>query len=275
MKTKKNSSQNIFVNNMRELEAKTAQFSAHSLGIFTDDGSLAGMCLLAPELTQKKITAIEDGLKRCEGLTVRRKSSSESPDRKIALLPKRKGTKAADPDKNHLYQDLQESLVAIAHQASLTRIPFAVLLLQPDDLSLTAGDINSIAEEIRKNLNYDEIFCQYNDYGRQRARGKEIRFGVILPFSGLSKARKRAEEIREIALACKTRVEEKQSLSIGLGVSYVGDQLSVQDFLLLVEKSLREAAATGNCVRWQKGNRAENSCQVTAEERSQLFGFFK
>jgi hypothetical protein len=202
-------------------------------------------------------------------------ASNKSFCQKIALLPKRKSAKKAEQESDCGYEYFLENLLLYINQASVTRIPFSVLLIQPDYPALSGKESIALTDKIRKDLKREEIFSVYQTRGNRAEEIAAMRIALILPAAGLNKAKRRAEEICQAVPAAKGEAEKKHCLSVGLGVFYAGERITEKDFLLSVEKHLEEAAAVGNCIRWEKESRATKSCQVTAEERAQLFGFLK
>jgi hypothetical protein len=274
MKTDTQSANHSFSNSVHQLEKHIARIAAYSLRIYNDDGSLNGICLLAADLQQEKREAIEKAINRCKGITVEKSGSDKTFNKKISLLPAKKKS-AKDAAQLSGYEYFIENLEAVSHHAALTRIPFSVLLIQPCR-AMSSTELKYLSDTIRDNLNYEDIFSVYEAAKIHGNKGRKgVCLAVIIPSAGLSKARKRAEEIRQAVFASPGVSKKKQGLSVGLGVSYAGECIGVREFLLSVEKHLQEAAAIGDCISWEKGRRSANSCQVTAEERAQLFGQLK
>ncbi len=276
MSIKQDSSKPSFSCCISKLEAQVAQVPSHFLRILDDDGSLLGFCLLSPELAKNKREGIENGIRKCAGITLECCEENKSSAAKIALMPKSKAQKdnGARGEKECGYEYFMENMHAVSHQASLTRIPFSLLLFQSDDF-LSRQEVAALIGKCQAGLNREEIFSIHHPSRNCMKQGKRARFAVIMPSAGLSKARRRAEEIRQAVCSGENSSEKKMGLSIGLGVSYAGEGISVQDFLSTVERSLQDAAVAGNSTRWERGARSTNSCQVTAEERAQLFGCLK
>lgn len=276
MKSKTSKEESLFGTVVGDLESQLSAISSQSLRILEKDGSLVGVCFLSKNLSSSKREAVERGILQCKDVRVESSPQKKVFAKKITLLPQRVQDGC---------EDFSEKVAETFQRSVLTRIPFAVLLFQWGSCKRTEKEIATLGKIVKDSTNSDEIFCRIRGVAASRKQDSD-RFAAILPSAGLSKARRRAEEIqalfaRSFPFPCApsgtgSGKTEGNGLSIGLGVSYVGDHPSVESFLNSVEKSMAEALLEGGgTVRWQQSNRSGNTCQVTAEERAQLFGFLK
>ena len=99
---------------------------------------------------------------------------------------------------------------------------------------------------------------------------KKNTLALIMPGATVGKARKRAEEIRAIL---RTGAFSKgTNLALGLAVCHAYETMAADQLLGLAEAELARAAKMGNDAICQSAAvRAEDSCQVTVEERAQLW----
>jgi len=100
---------------------------------------------------------------------------------------------------------------------------------------------------------------------------------LILPGASVAKARKRAEEIRNTLrnpafFKEATGVPPSLGLALGIAVCHAYETIPAAQLLALAEGELARAARMGSDAICQSAAaRAEDSCQVTVEERAQLW----
>lgn len=96
----------------------------------------------------------------------------------------------------------------------------------------------------------------------------EHTIAVLLPATSLGKARRRAAAI-QAALPCG-----QHQPCCGLSVCHAHEPISAQEFLQRTRQELDRATALGNGALCHAALATiDESCQVTVEERAQLFGF--
>ncbi|MFH1021694.1 MAG: diguanylate cyclase, partial [Pseudomonadota bacterium] len=98
---------------------------------------------------------------------------------------------------------------------------------------------------------------------------------LIMPGATVGKARRRAEEIRTILRNTdftKGATAAPPSLALGIAVCHAYETIPPDQFLTLAETELARAAKMGSDAICQSAAvRFEDSCQVTVEERAQLW----
>jgi GGDEF domain-containing protein len=98
---------------------------------------------------------------------------------------------------------------------------------------------------------------------------------LIMPGAAVGKARRRAEEMRtalRTAAFLKGTPGVTPSLALGIAVCHAYETMPADRLLTLAENELARAAKMGNDAICQRAAaHAEDSCQVTVEERAQLW----
>ncbi len=98
---------------------------------------------------------------------------------------------------------------------------------------------------------------------------------LIMPGTTVGKARKRAEEIRATlrnTAFTKGSTGVPPSLALGIAVCHAYETIPADQLLALAEAELARAAKMGSDAICQSAAvRSEDSCQVTVEERAQLW----
>lgn len=93
---------------------------------------------------------------------------------------------------------------------------------------------------------------------------------LIMPGTTVGKARNRAEEIRGILRSAP--LAKGAHLALGIAVCHAYETMTPEQLLTLAEAELARAAKMGNDAICQSAAaRSEDSCQVTVEERAQLW----
>ena len=91
-----------------------------------------------------------------------------------------------------------------------------------------------------------------------------------MPGASVGKARKRAEEIRTILR--NSAFSKGTILALGIAVCHAYETVQADQLLALAEAELTRAVKMGNDAICQSAAvRTEDSCQVTVEERAQLW----
>ncbi|MFA7347572.1 MAG: hypothetical protein WCZ86_07405 [Desulfurivibrionaceae bacterium] len=157
------------------------------------------------------------------------------------------------PDLAWLRQQLAMELV----QVQQTRLPCALLLISLSGATTLAGQA---ATALAPYLHPGDLLSGFQKNG----------LALIMPGASVGKARKRAEEIRTIL---RTGAFSKgTSLALGIAVCHAYETIPPDQFLALAEAELARAAKMGNDAICQSAAaRVEDSCQVTVEERAQLW----
>lgn len=96
---------------------------------------------------------------------------------------------------------------------------------------------------------------------------------VLIPGSGLGRAVQRAKE-----LISEPSATLSATLTAGLAVCHADDNLTASAFIAKAEKHLQLAEKMNGSkinLSYSKGEKVEHACQVTVEERTQLFQFFQ
>ncbi|MFQ6757519.1 MAG: hypothetical protein D9V46_06175 [Deltaproteobacteria bacterium] len=152
---------------------------------------------------------------------------------------------------------LRRQLAMELAQVQQTRLPCALLLIAP---SGGASLVGQAAAALAPCLHPGDLLSGFQKTG----------LALIMPGASVGKARKRAEEIRTIL---RTAASSKgTSLALGIAVCHAYETIPPDQFLALAEAELARAAKMGNDAICQSAAaRAEDSCQVTVEERAQLW----
>jgi hypothetical protein len=102
-------------------------------------------------------------------------------------------------------------------------------------------------------------------------------FAIALPGTNLGKAIGRAEDITKRLRENIFKAEEKiitPEIWTGIGIYYPDDRMTSEEFLESAATQVNIAKKKGkNTICHVSGIRKEDSCQVTVEERAQLFSF--
>ncbi|MHB8987508.1 MAG: hypothetical protein ACYC6S_01855 [Desulfobulbia bacterium] len=152
---------------------------------------------------------------------------------------------------------LRRQLAMELAQVQQTRLPCALLLIVPSGGASLVGQATAALAPC---LHPGDLLSGFQKTG----------LALIMPGASVGKARKRAEEIRTIL---RTAASSKgTSLALGIAVCHAYETIPPDQFLALAEAELARAAKMGNDAICQSAAaRAEDSCQVTVEERAQLW----
>ncbi|MBU1406344.1 MAG: hypothetical protein KKE83_07815 [Proteobacteria bacterium] len=156
------------------------------------------------------------------------------------------------PDLGRLRRQLAMELA----QVRQTRLPCALLLITLSGGAGLAGQAAALAPC----LHPGDLLSGFQKTG----------LALIMPGASVGKARKRAEEIR--TLLRTTASGKGTSLALGIAVCHAYETIPPDHFLALAEAELARAVKMGNDAICQSAAaRSEDSCQVTVEERAQLW----
>jgi hypothetical protein len=161
---------------------------------------------------------------------------------------------------------LEESALLALLQAEIeshreSRLPCSLLLL-----SLASG--HGAAKAGRTRCQAIGAIEPLLDHQDRIAPCDEQTIAVLLPATSLGKARRRAAAI-QAALPCGS-----SPLCCGLSVCHAHEPISAAEFLQRTRQELDRASVIGNGALCHAAVATiDESCQVTVEERAQLFGF--
>ncbi len=137
-----------------------------------------------------------------------------------------------------------------------TRLPCALLVLETSN----TDEFHITPQIIEEHLLITDVIADVSPG----------RVAFILPGTGLGRAVSRAGRILD-----ELRNHKPFTPFIGAAACYPDDTNSAVDFLNRAETELKKAIRKKTpCVCHDSGSRLENSCQVTVEERTQLFQCF-
>ncbi len=152
---------------------------------------------------------------------------------------------------------LRQQLAMELAQVQQTRLPCALVLLTFSGANALAGQP---ATALTPCLHPGDLLSGFQKNG----------LALIMPGTTVGKARKRAEEIRTIL---RSAVSTKgANLALGIAVCHAYETMAAEQLLTLAEAELTRATKMGNnAICQSSAARAEDSCQVTVEERAQLW----
>ncbi len=152
---------------------------------------------------------------------------------------------------------LRQQLAMELAQVQQTRLPCALLLVTLSGSSTLA---TQAATALAPCLHPGDLLSGF----------QKNTLALIMPGAPVGKARKRAEEIRTILR--NSAFSKGTSLALGIAVCHAYETVQADQLLNLAEAELVRAAKMGNDAICQSAAaRAEDSCQVTVEERAQLW----
>ena len=150
---------------------------------------------------------------------------------------------------------LRQQLATELAQVQQTRLPCALVLIT---LSGASPLPDQAAAALATCLHPGDLLSGFQKNG----------LAMIMPGTTVGKARKRTEEIRAIL---RNAIKDA-SLAIGIAVCHAYETMAAEQLLALAETELTRATKMGNDAICQSAAaRAEDSCQVTVEERAQLW----
>lgn len=153
---------------------------------------------------------------------------------------------------------LRRQLAVEMDRVQQSKLPCALLLIT------LAGHGNTLAEQAAAAL----APCLHP--GDLLAGFQKNILALIMPGAAVGKARRRAEEMRA---ALRTAAFLKNAkLALGIAVCHAYEAMEADRLLALAEAELARAAKLGSDAICQRAAaHAEDSCQVTVEERAQLW----
>lgn len=157
---------------------------------------------------------------------------------------------------------LRQQLTMELAQVQQTRLPCALVLITLSGASSLSGQA---AATLAPCLHPGDLLSGFQKNG----------LALIMPGAAVGKARKRAEEIRAAlrnGAFTKGTTAVRPSLALGIAVCHAYETVPADQLLTLAEAELARAAKMGNDAICQSAAaHAEDSCQVTVEERAQLW----
>lgn len=162
---------------------------------------------------------------------------------------------------------LRRQLAVEMDRVQQSKLPCALLLITLSGHS--AGTGNTLAEQaaaaLAPVLHPGDLLSGFQKNG----------LALIMPGAAVGKARRRAEEMRAAlrnGVFTKGTTAVTPSLALGIAVCHAYETMPADQFLALAEAELARAAKMGNDAICQRAAaHAEDSCQVTVEERAQLW----
>ena len=152
---------------------------------------------------------------------------------------------------------LRQQLAMELAQVQQTRLPCALVLITLSGASALAGQA---AATLSPCLHPGALLSGFQKNG----------LALIMPGATVGKARKRAEEIR--AALRNASFSKGSRLALGIAGCHAYETMAAEQLLALAEAELARATQMGNDAICQStAARTEDSCQVTVEERAQLW----
>ncbi|MFA7383355.1 MAG: hypothetical protein WC001_07885 [Desulfurivibrionaceae bacterium] len=146
-----------------------------------------------------------------------------------------------------------------------SKLPCSLLLITLSGQGATSALAEPMAAALAPCLHSGDLLAGFQENG----------LSLIMPGSAVGKARRRAEEMRTAlrnAAFLKGTTGVTPSLAMGIAVCHAYETIPAERFLALAEAELVRAAQMGGDAICQKAAaHAEDSCQVTVEERAQLW----
>lgn len=199
-------------------------------------------------------------------MVIRLLDTATSPD-----LSKSQPRRASDPfhppKSGSLSRNIVELLEVEQARVAKTRLPCALLLVELDDFASFEESDAAMEHLIIACLDRLEAIDLLSVYGR----GKIV---IILPGISRHQAIKRAKIIKD-AIGESTfdsSGKEKISVSIALSLYQAGNKMSAAALLEKTAEQLEARGSRKSCLLFsEKELHEEASCQVTVEERAELF----
>ena len=153
---------------------------------------------------------------------------------------------------------LRRQLAVEMDRVQQSKLPCALVLIT------LSGTSNTLAEQavaaLAPCLHPGDLLSGFQKNG----------LALIMPGAAVGKARRRAEEMR--ATLRNGAFLKDAKLALGIAVCHAYETIAADQFLALAETELARAAKVGNDAICQRAAaHAEDSCQVTVEERAQLW----
>lgn len=235
----------------RDLEKKVKPYPLQSFRISGDTGLLLLQNTIAPKSIEKALAA----------LTGNSDSRTTKTSKNIGF---------------HDQVKFKDRLATELERVERTRLPCSLVLVAIDGFSSLCkkhGDdhgkmaLEHITAVITKHIHKVDTLARYDTNT----------FSILLPGSNLGKSLQRAKQLKKAIKNEPLMVDGKPHLhtaSLCVSTCHAYDKLSPEDFLETAVKKLTGATQKGSDKICQVPNTGrEDSCQVTVEERAQLFSF--
>lgn len=250
----------------RELENKARQLALRTIRLTGLPDRLLGLCLLDGRVKEGELAALLPKWAAPAG------SHGRLPE--VGPLSALTGL----PGRTMLLGQLTSELALVER----SRLPCGLLLLAIDPLSsIDAAHgrengnqlIAQVVQRVTSLLHPHETIAHHGP--GEDGEGRNL--AILLPGASLRKASQRAEKIRQAIKETPAYVagtSYQLTLSIGVGSCQADEPLTAEGFLAAVQRQLQRAGIKGDRVAQLAPARLENPCQVTVEERAQLFSCF-
>lgn len=227
-----------------DLEEQASRYPVRSVKVTARDCSLLGLLLMHNDA---EATEIEAALNQLAASFTDKEAAGSSNDPNAAV------NNQPGP------AQLKKILHAEIDRVQMTRMPCSLILLETDAATpATDGWEDALPNAIKECLHHADTLVRRSNH----------EFAIILPGTNLGKATLRANKIRTVSLAIDT------SPRMGIALCYANDCFTPDGLLALAEAELARTRQTGsNPICHVSEIRAEDTCQVSVEERAQLFGF--
>ncbi|MFZ5774083.1 MAG: hypothetical protein ACOY3Z_01165 [Thermodesulfobacteriota bacterium] len=226
----------------RDLESRASQHSVHALRLRDSSQAPLGVLLINSGANGQEVEAALARL----GLGGR---SFDAPAGSVAAQPESSAGQGSQAR-------LLDRLAVELDRVQRTRMPCSLLLAK-----IVAAPA-AAAAALAPCLHQVDILLEAG----------ENTLAVILPGTNLGKARKRAEEFRAALRLASGAKARRQPMAFGLAVCHAYDTIAAGQLLEAAQGELAVAAQEGgDAIRHAAAMHHEDTCQVTVEERAQLF----
>jgi diguanylate cyclase (GGDEF)-like protein len=178
-----------------------------------------------------------------------------------------------EEDDNPGQHDLHQLLTIELDRVHRTKLPCALLLLDLSKKSISKKQKEQIMTQAVAPLG--SILHQIDIFSLD---GQD-HFAFILPGTNVGKARKRAQEIQQTIGQTNFSLANQKitpTATMGIAICHAYDTLSASQLIDMAEEELNRALKKGpDAICHYSASRQEDSCQVTVEERAQLFSFLQ
>jgi GGDEF domain-containing protein len=254
---------------IRDLEHQMQHYPLRTLRLTGSRNRLLGLFLLSRNVPLNE-TALQNALAELSGhLEGPPTTTGTMPPGRDNKISPADGRKACRPEQPPLEQILATEI----ERTRQTRLPCALILLHIDGAPNTASTTTpeQLQHEITELL---RAIVRRSDMLLHCAAAHQA---IILPRSSLRETLDCAERIRQAVFRQRPGGEGAAPVltaSIGIGLCHATDRLSADAFAARVTRELERAREQGgNCI-CQAGSQADFSCQVSVEERAELFSIF-
>ncbi len=220
-----------------DLEVQADRYPVRSVKITAKDRSLLGLFLM------------DDDAEACEIEAALSRLAASFNGHQLAAENKLAANACSMPSPDQLRKIIRTEI----DRVQLTRLPCSLIILAADK-----SEPSLVAEAIKECLHHVDILVQMNDQ----------EFAIILPGTNLGKATLRAKTIQQ------ANHTHGANTRMGIAIYYANDRFTADDLLAQAQAELARSQQPGaEPICHVSGIRAEDACQVSVEERAQLFGF--